>query len=317
MIVAFIDQMCGKGFAVESVCNILGEQGLQIAARTYRAQSSGRVSARTISDAQVEDAIRQLAWRVINGRRRRAPEGLYGRAKMTALLRRSMPAVTPGAVDRAMRSLGLQGVRRGKAARTTVPAKGAARAPDLLNRDFHAGAPNTKWVSDFTYVRTWSGFCYVAFVVDCFAQKIVGWYAASAMTTDLVMSALRLALWERDAEGHPVVAGDLIAHSDAGSQYTSIRYTDRLAAEGISPSIGSVGDAYDNALMESINGVYKAECIHTEVFHDGPLKALSDVESATGEWVSWYNHERLHGVLEMRTPTEVENAYYTGLTTTR
>lgn len=156
-----------------------------------------------------------------------------------------------------MKTLGLQGVRRAKGIRTTIPSKDGVRAGDLLNRDFTAAAPNTVWVTDFTYVRTWAGWTYVAFIVDVFSQRIVAWHAATNKEVDLVMTPLRIALWQRDRDGHPVGYKELIHHSDAGSQYTSIRLTGHLGLEGISPSIGSVGDAYDNALMETINGLYK------------------------------------------------------------
>ncbi len=217
-----------------------------------------------------------------DGRRKMTPEGLYGRRKMTALLRRtSADGVSAGAVDRAMRTLGLSGVRRDKGIRTTIPAKDGKRAGDLLDRDFTAKAPNRAWVTDFTHCRTWAGWVYVAFIVDVFAQRIVAWHTATNKEVDLVMTPLRMALWERGREGHPKVAGELIHHSDAGSQYTSIRLTDHLMIEGILPSIGSVGDAYDNALMESINGLYKAECIRTTIFHEGPYRSIIDIEFAT------------------------------------
>ena len=244
----FIDQMRAEGHAVESICRVLSAQGCQIAARTYRAwsQPAQPVAARTLSDALVEDKVRELAWTVDDdGRRRLTPEGLYGRRKMVPLVRRSLPDATPGAVDRAMRSLGLCGVRRAKGIRTTIPAKDGHRAGDLLNRNFTAPAPNRTWVMDFTYVRAWTGFTYVAFVVDVFAQRIVAWNAATSKDTDLVMAPLRMAIWQRDRDGHPIVPGELIGHADAGSQYTSIRFTEHLALEGVRPSIGSVGDAYD------------------------------------------------------------------------
>jgi transposase InsO family protein len=175
-----------------------------------------------VSDALVVDAVRQVAWTLDeHGVRRLTPEGLYGRRKMTAYLRRTLvPAASAGSVDRAMRLLGLVGVRRDKGTRTTIPAKDGVRAGDLLNRDFTAPAPNRIWVTDFTYVRTWAGFTYVAFVVDVFAQKIVAWHAATSKATDLVMIPLRMALWARDREGHRPAPGQLICHSDAGSQYT-------------------------------------------------------------------------------------------------
>jgi transposase InsO family protein len=323
LIVAFIDDQRAQGYAVESICRVLREQGLAVAARTYRAwkQANRPVADRTHSDAAVLDAVRDLAWtnvkRVDEGTgevivaRKLAPEGLYGRRKMTALVRRKrLPDASAGAVDRAMRTLGLSGVRRDKGVRTTIPAKDGKRAGDLLDRDFTAPAPNRVWVTDFTYVRTWAGFVYVAFIVDVFAQKIVGWHAATTKHTDLVMTPLRIAVWQRDRDGRPVARGELVHHSDAGSQYTSIYFTEHLDLEGIAPSIGSVGDAYDNALMETVNGLYKTECVRTTVFHHGPYRTIADVEQATSRWVDWYNTERLHGTLGMMTPVEFENAHY-------
>lgn len=222
MICAFIDDQRAAGHAVESICRVLSEQGCQIAARTYRSwkQPGRTVAARTITDAQVIDAVRGVAWTTNPaGQRVLAPEGLYGRRKMTALIRRSaLPEASAGSVDRAMRTLGLQGVRRAKTVRTTIPAKDSRRAADLLNRNFTAPAPNRVWVTDFTYVRSWAGFVYVAFIVDVFAQRIVAWHASMSKATDLVMTPLRMALWQRDHEGHPTTAGKLVHHSDAGSQ---------------------------------------------------------------------------------------------------
>ncbi len=194
--------------------------------------------------------------------------------------------------------------------RTTIPAKDGIRSGDLLDRQFTAAAPNRVWVTDFTYCRTWAGFVYVALIVDVYAQRIVAWHASTSKATDLVMIPLRMALWQRDREGHPVVAVQLIQHSDAGSQYTSVRFTEHLALEQIQPSIGSVGDAYDNALTETTNGLYKAECIRTTVFHDGLYKTLADVEYATGGWVNWYNERRLHGSLGNVPRVEFEQAHY-------
>jgi putative transposase len=325
LIVAFIDEQRSLGHAVESICRVLREQGLAIAARTYRAgkQANRVIAERTHTDAQVLDVVRDLAWKKkkrpdpvtaeVAVVRQLAPEGLYGRRKMTALVRRKrLPEASAGAVDRAMRALGLSGVRRDKGVRTTIPAELGSehkRAADLLDRDFTASAPNRVWVTDFTYVRTWAGWVYVAFIVDVYAQRIVAWHAATTKTTDLVMTPLRIAIWQRDHDGRPVTGSELIHPSDAGSQYTSIRFTDHLALEEISPSIGSVGDAYDNALMETINGLYKTECIRTTVFHHTPYKALSDVEHATAGWVDWYNHERLHSSLGMMSPVEYEQHY--------
>jgi putative transposase len=313
----FIDTMRSQGHAVESICRVLREQGCQIAARTYRSwKRTGRpIAARTISDAYVVAAVRDIAWTTdAHGRRKLAAEGLYGRRKMTACVRRTtIPEASAGSVDRAMRALGLSGVRRDKGTRTTIAAKDGIRAGDLLDRDFTAAAPNRTWVTDFTYVRTWAGFTYVAFIVDVYAQRIVAWHAATTKQTDLVMVPLRMALWQRDRDGNPTVPGELIHHSDAGSQYTSVRLTEHLALEEIRPSIGSVGDAYDNALMETINGLYKAECIRTTVFHDGPYKTIADVEYATAGWVDWYNNRRLHSTLGNVPPAEYEQAHYAAL----
>lgn len=310
----FIDEQHGQGWAVESICRVLREQGCQVAARTWRAWRTRQPAARTISDAQVVDLIRNLAWTTgRDGRPKLAPEGLYGRRKMTALVRRHLPDATPGSVDRAMRLLGLSGVRRTKGIRTTIQAKDGIRAGDLLNRDFTAPAPNRVWVTDFTYVRCWAGWVYVAFILDVFSQYIVAWHAATSKDTDLVMTPLRIALWQRGREGHPISAGQLIHHSDAGSQYTSIRLTEHLELEGIAASIGSVGDAYDNALMETINGLYKTECIRTTIFHAGPYKTIADVEYATAGWVDWYNNRRLHGSLGMLSPLEFEQSHYAAL----
>ncbi len=168
-------------------------------------------------------------------------------------------------------------------------------------------------MADFTYCRTWAGFVYVAFIVDVFAQRILAWHAATDRRTDLVLTPLRIALWDRDRHGHAVGPGQLIHHHDAGSQYTSVRFTEHLALEGIAPSTGTVGDAYDNGLMESVIGLFKTECIGTSVFHGGPYKTLADIEYATAGWVDWYNHRRLHGTLGMVPPDEFEQAHYAAL----
>jgi transposase InsO family protein len=303
---AFIDDMRAQGHAVESTCRVLSEHGCKVAARTYRSwREPGRQPTdRVVSDAVVVDAL--LATR-------NTPEALYGRRKMTHHLRRHGLSVAVCTVDRLMRDLGMNGVRRGKRPRTTIPAKDGHRAGDLLDRDFTATAPNRVWVADFTYVRTWAGFTYVAFIVDVYAQKIVAWHAATDKRTPLVLTPLRMALWDRDRHGNPVAAGELVHHHDAGSQYTSVRFTEHLALEEIAPSIGTVGDAYDNALMESIIGLYKTECVRPGPFHDGPLRTIADVEYATMAWVDWWNNRRLHTTLGMLTPNEYEQAHYAAL----
>jgi len=209
----FIDTMRGEGFAVETICAVLREQGMQVAARTYRAwKTPGRVlSARTVSDAVVVDAMIEVR---VGAEGRATPESLYGRRKMTALLRRRGLPVAHCTGDRPMRTQGMNGVRRGRAHRTTIPGKDGVRAGDLLNRDFTACAPNRVWIADFTYVRTWAGFVCVAFVVDVFAQRIVGWHAMTTKPAELVLIPLGMAAWSRGQQGHPITRGDLIAHSD-------------------------------------------------------------------------------------------------------
>ena len=201
-----------------------------------------------------------------------------------------------------MRHLGLQGARRGKKVRTTVPEAKAQCPLDRVNRHFKAQRPNQLWVADFTYVSTWQGFVYVAFVIDVFARRIVGWRVSDSMRTDFVLDALEQALYARQPERD----GTLIHHSDRGSQYVSIRYSERLAEAGIEPSVGSRGDSYDNALAETINGLYKAELIHRR----GPWKTKAAVELATLEWVSWFNTQRLLGSIGHIPPAEAEANYY-------
>jgi len=294
--------MRARNLRVESVCRVLTEHGVQVAPRTYRSWKSSMPSARTVSDAHLTDALRATVG---------TPEGMYGRRKMTAYLRRQGHRVAGCTVDRLMRDEGLSGVIRGRKHRTTIAAEGECRrAPDLLDRDFTAAAPNRKWVTDFTYTRTWMGFVYVAFVVDCFSRAIVGWHATTVKDTAMVTTALKMALWRRDHADHRVDAG-LIHHSDAGSQYTSIAFAETLILEGIAASIGSVGDAYDNALAETTIGLFKTEAVgRGSPFLTGPLRTIDDVEYATMEWVDWYNGRRLHSQLDYIPPDEYETTYY-------
>ncbi len=217
-------------------------------------------------------------------------------------MNREAIAVARCTVERLMKQLGLQGVRRGKAVRTTIPDRQASCPLDRVNRQFRADRPNQWWVSDFTYVSTWQGWRVVAFGVDVFARRIVGWRVSRTMHTDFVRDALEQALSARQPE-----KGDgLVHHSDRGSQYVSIRYTERLAEAGIEPSVGSRGDSYDNALAETINGLYKAELIHRR----GPWKTIKALELATLEWVSWFNDHRLMEPLGYIPPAEAEANYY-------
>ena len=227
---------------------------------------------------------------------------VYGADKVWRQLRREGTAVARCTVERLMRLGGLRGVRRGKSVRTTVPDAKAACPLDRVNRQFEAQRPNELWVADFTYVSTWQGFVYVAFVIDVFARCIVGWRVSTSMHTDFVLDALEQALYARRSGRE----GELVHHSDRGSQYVSIRYSERLAEAGIEPSVGSTGDSYDNALAETINGLYKAEIIHRR----GPWKTREAVELATLEWVSWFNHHRLLEPIGYIPPAEAEANYW-------
>lgn len=231
---------------------------------------------------------------------------VYGADKVWRQLQRERQPVARCTVERLMRSLGIHGARRGKVVRTTFADTAAPCPLDHVNRQFKADRPNQLWVSDFTYVSTWQGWLYVAFVIDVFARRIVGWRLSSSMHTDFVLDALEQALYDRQ----PQQADALIHHSDRGSQYVSIRYTERLAEAGIEPSVGSRGDSYDNALAETINGLYKAEVIHRR----GPWKTKASVELATLEWVSWFNHHRLLAPIGYIPPAEAEENYYRQLT---
>ena len=227
---------------------------------------------------------------------------VYGADKVWKQLNREGVAVARCTVERLMRHLGLQGVLRGKAARTTVADPKAPCPLDRVNRQFKAERPNQLWVSDFTYVSTWQGWVYVAFVIDVFSRRIVGWRQSSSMHTEFVLDALEQALYDR----RPSEDDGLVHHSDRGSQYLSIRYSERLAEAGIEPSVGSKGDSYDNALAETINGLYKAEVIHRR----GSWKTKQAVELATLEWVAWFNHHRLMGPLGYVPPAEFEANYH-------
>lgn len=225
---------------------------------------------------------------------------MYGARKIWRQLNREGLRVAKCTVERLMAQLNIQGVVRGKPCKTTIPDEAAARPEDLVNRHFVAERPNQLWVADITYVPTWSGFVYVAFVVDVFSRYIVGWRVTRSLHTDLVLDALEQAIWAR---GKPT---GLTHHSDRGSQYLSIRYTERLAEAGIDASVGSKGDSYDNAMAETINGLFKAEVIH----HRGPWKHCDDVEIATCEWVGWFNKKRILEPIGGIPPAEYELMYY-------
>jgi putative transposase len=277
---------------VEPICS-----ALQFAPSTYYAvkKRQAQPSARAVRDAGLLVEIRRI---------HEHSDGTYGAEKVWWQLQREDIAAARCTVERLMRQEGLEGVRRGKRRRTTIPDTTAERPRDLVDRDFSADRPNRLWVSDFTYVMTWSGVVYVAFVIDAYSRRIVGWKADTSMKTELVLDTLEMALWSRDRDGIPLAEG-MVSHSDAGSQYTSFAFTTRLIDAGVDPSVGSVGDAFDNALAETTIGLFKAEKINRR----GPWKTLADVELATLEWVDWYNHERLHSACDRRPPAEYESLY--------
>jgi len=227
---------------------------------------------------------------------------VYGADKVWRQLNREAVPVARCTIERLMKRLGLEGARRGKVVKTTIPDHALPCPLDRVNRRFKADRPNQLWVSDFTYVSTWQGWLYVAFVIDVFSRRIVGWRVSSSMRTDFVLDALEQALYARQPERSDA----LIHHSDRGSQYVSIRYSERLAEAGIEPSVGSRGDSYDNALAETINGLYKTELIHKRA----PWKTREAVEMATLEWVSWFNNHRLLGSIGYIPPAEAEVNYY-------
>ena len=231
----------------------------------------------------------------------------YGARRTWLALRRAGVDVARCTVERQMRQHGLIGVQRGrKAPRTTTSDRAAARPPDLVNRDFAATGPDQLWLSDITYVPTWEGFVYVAFVMDAFSRRVIGWQTADHLRTDLPLEALEMALWNRRVHD-----GQTVHHSDAGSQYTSVRYTTRLSDVGIMPSVGTVADSYDNAMAEALNGTFKAELIE----RCGPWRSRAQTEIAIYEWISWYNHARIHTSIGDAPPVEYEHSYYAQITT--
>ncbi len=282
-------------FGVESICRVLSAtEGGFMTARGFHAAMARPRSNRSISDELLGNEIVRVHAQNYS---------VYGVRKMHAALTREGWLVGRDQVARLMRSLGLQGARRGRRVFTTRPDSQALCPADLVERDFTATEPNRLWVSDMTYVPTWSGMAYVAFVTDVFSRRIVGWSVRTTMTTEaLPLEALNMASWQANSD----LTG-LIHHSDRGAQYVSIRYSNRLADFGIRPSVGSVGDSYDNALAETINGLYKTELIKPR----RPWRTVAEVELATLDWVWWYNNTRLHSELDYRTPTEFEAAHDT------
>jgi putative transposase len=295
--VAFVDGHRDR-FGVEPMCRVLTEHGVHIAPSTYYAAKVRPPSARSTADAALLVEIERVHSSPGIGR------GLYGARKVWHQLRREGFAVARCTVERLMRVNGLQGARRGRRFVTTKADRAAARPPDLVERDFAATRPNELWVVDFTYVPTWSGTAFTAFVSDVFSRRIVGWRTAASMPTELPLDALEMALWVRARAGEAVKG--LVHHSDAGTQYTSIRYSNRLLDAEAVASIGSVGDSFDNAMAESVIGLYKTECVR----HDGPWRGVDDLELGTLIWVHWFNETRLHSSIGYVPPIEFEADYY-------
>jgi len=295
VIVEFIDAH-REVFGIEPICTVLSQAGCSIAPSTYHAAKTRPASARAQRDAVMIPILVGL-W-VANYR-------VYGADKLWRAARRAGHQIGRDQVARLMRLAGIEGVRRCKKVRTTRRDDTADRHPDLVKRDFTADAPNRLWGTDLTYVPTWAGVAYVCFIIDAFSRMIVGWRVASHMRTDMVLDAVDMARWQRGAR----IAG-LRCHSDAGSQFTSVRYGEALAEIGAVPSIGSVGDSYDNALAETVNGIYKTELIRGPAQQGRPWRSVDDVELATLGWVHWHNHERLHSWCANIPPTEFEAAFY-------
>ncbi len=275
-------------WGVEPICRVL-----QVAPSTYYAVVARWPSAREVDDERLKLEIARV---------HRDNFGVYGIEKVWRQLNREGIKVGRDRVARLMDDLELSGAVRGKKKRTTIPDEVSPRPADLVERNFTAAAPNALWVADLTYVSTWSGFVYVAFVIDVFSRFIVGWRVSNSLHADLALDALEMAIWRRQRQD----LSGLIHHSDRGVQYLSIRYTERLEDAGAVRSVGSRGDSYDNALAETVNGLYKTEVIRKR----GPWRSLEQVELATAEWVDWWNHRRLHGAIGDLPPAEFEAHYH-------
>ena len=295
MIVDYIDTHAEE-YGVEPICRELTAAGVKIAPSTYYATKTRPVSARATRDAAMSPIVMGL-WA--------SNYKVYGAHKIWKAARRGGHHIGRDQVARLMRQLGIEGIsRRRKKVFTTRADPGAVRAPDLVNRRFTAERPDALWVTDLTYVPTRSGMAYVCFIVDAYSRRIVGWRAASNMQTQMVLDALEMARCSRG--GHRLTG--LVTHSDAGSQFTSVRFTERLDEIGARPSIGTVADSYDNALAETTNGLYKAECVYGPDSHG--WDDVDQLELATLNWVHWFNHDRLHGHCGDTPPAEFETAFY-------
>jgi len=290
--ISFVDEY-RSAFGVEPICRVLPIAPSSYHRHAYRRANPDAAPARVKRDAVLAPEIQRVFDENF---------GVYGVRKVWRQLLREDFDVARCTVDRLMKTMGLRGVIRGKRVRTTVPDKSAPCPLDHVNRQFKAPRPNVLWVSDFTYVSTWAGFVYVAFVIDAYARRIVGWRVSRTAHAGFVLDALEQAIHDRK----PLSDGGLVHHSDRGVQYVSIKYTERLAEAGLVSSVGSVGDSYDNALAETINGLYKAEVINRR----GPWRTLEAVEWATLEWVDWFNNRRLLEPIGNIPPAEAEARFY-------
>jgi putative transposase len=295
-------------FGVAPICRALTFLGVPIAPRTYFAHVARPPSKRALWDMSITEIL--AGYYTPDERGRRVPESLYGSLKMWAHLQRMGVPVARCTIERLMREHGWHGAIRARKVRTTVADPADERAPGLVKRHFTAARPDELWVADFTYVPMAAGFGYTAFVIDAFAGLIVGWECSLRKHTAFVESAIRQAAALRSRQGHPL-AGSTIHHSDAGSQYTAVHFSETIMLAGLTPSIGTVGDALDNALAETTIGLYKTECIReNSPFRHGPLTTLADLEDATSAWVHWYNNDRLMHRLGRVPPAEAEADYY-------
>ncbi|APC36906.1 integrase [Nocardiopsis dassonvillei] len=286
---AYID-LYRQEFGVEPICEVL-----QVAPSTYYAAKSRTPSLRSRTDEATTAKIRQV---------HTDNYGVYGVRKVHAELNRQGHRVARCTVHRLMRQAGLRGITRGKSPRTTTPAPGPDMRPDLVERAFTADAPNRLWVADITYIRTFAGWVYAAFVIDVFSRRVVGWQVSRSLRTDLALDALEMAVWNRAHVGRRI--DGLVHHSDRGVQYLAVRYTQRLAEAGAVASVGTTGDSYDNALAEAFHSLFKAELVRNR----GPWRNLDHLEIAVAEYVDWFNHRRLHGEIGLVPPAEFEDGFY-------
>ncbi|WP_439098564.1 IS3 family transposase [Amycolatopsis vastitatis] len=284
----------GKKLGVESICAVLNDADVRIAPRTFWAAKKRTPSKRAVRDAELLAEIERVF---------RENYGVYGARKVHAQLNREGIRVARCTVERLMRQKGLQGLRRGRRPRTTIAAASPSPA-DLVDRRFTADQPNQLWVADITYIRTFSGWVYAAFVIDVFSRMVVGWQVSTSLHTNLALDALEMGIWARQRAGQDVTG--LVHHSDRGVQYRAIRYTERLVEAAVVASVGSCGDSYDNAMAEAFNSLFKGELIHNPVACGRGWQSVRDVEIAVAEYVDWYNHRRVHGELGQCTPAQVE-----------